>query len=166
VAAALGDLLEQLGRREEAARQYELLEFVEQSAAGAISAPTTTYSPLLALFWADHDRRLDDALVIARRERSRRSDVYTCDLLAWCLFKNGLLADSRTAIDEALRLGTRDARISYHAGLIYAATGDRAGAARHMKRALSVRTSFDNSAASFSVLQSDAAKRALVSLTD
>ncbi|HEU4388907.1 MAG TPA: tetratricopeptide repeat protein [Blastocatellia bacterium] len=168
VALALGDVLERLGRKEEAARQYALVEFVENpsSVTNAPAITSTTYSPLLARFWSDHGDRLDDALAIAKRERAVRSDVYTCDLLAWCLLKKGQLSESKTAIDEALRLGTRDARIYHHAAMIYRAAGDRAAAARFLRQALSVRTSFDNSAASFSALESDAVRQALASSAD
>lgn len=166
VALALGDAFEQLGRKEEAERRYRLVEFVEKSMSGGNSVPATTYSPLLARFWADHRDRLDEALAIARRERTVRSDIYTCDLLAWCLFKKGQLPESKTAIDEALRLGTRDARIYYHAAMIYRATDDRVGAVKFLKQALAIGTSFDNSAASFSPLERDAARQTLASLTD
>jgi len=60
-----------------------------------------------------------------------------------------------------MKLGTRDARIFYHAGSIHKALGDRANAEKYLKLALETRVSFDNSVASFTVLQAEAAKRAL-----
>lgn len=146
---ALGDLYTKLGQTEEAQRQYALVEFVER-------AGTTgdTYSRLLALFWADHDVRLDDALAAAERERAARRDIYTSDALAWCLYKKGRLPEARAAIDEALRLGTRDARMLYHAGLIYKESGERQKAANYLKLALQTNAAFD-------VLQADTAQRAL-----
>lgn len=146
---ALGDLYKSLGRDEEAARQYKLVEFIENAGAGA-----QTYSLQLALFWADHDENLDKALEIARRERAARADIYTCDTLAWCLFKKGELDGARAAMGEALRLGTRDSRLYYHAGMIYARLGDRRNAAKYLKLALDTN-------ASFNPLQRDAARRAL-----
>jgi len=132
-AIALGDLLTRLGRKEEAAEQYKLVEFVER--AGALEG---TYSRQLALFWADHEMKLEEALNIPQRERAARKDIYTCDTLAWCLFKKGRLAEAKTAIDEALRLGTRDAHINYHAGIIARALGDNRNAARHLNLAFEI----------------------------
>ena len=148
-AAALGDLYTKLGRAEEAKRQYELVEFVERAGAQA-----GTYTRQLAMFWADHDTRLDEALAVARGERATRRDIYTSDLLAWCLYKKGQYADAKAAMAEALRLGTRDPKLLYHAGLIAAASGDRAGGAKYLRQALAIDPSFD-------VLQADAARRAL-----
>lgn len=151
-AVALGDLYSKLGKTSEAKRQYDLVEFIERAGAGA-----GTYSRQLALFWADHDTRLDEALEIARRERTMRADIYTSDALAWCLYKKGQLAEARAAIDEALRLGTRDPRLLYHAGMIYKALGDRAAAAKFLTAALAIDPSFD-------VLQAEVARLALRSI--
>lgn len=148
-AIALGDLYTKLGRTEEAKRQYELVEFIERTSAAA-----DTYSRQLAIFYADHETKLDEALSIAQRERAARSDIYTCDALAWCLYKKGQFAEAKKAIDEALRLGTRDARINFHAGMIYRALGERRDATKHLQLALEINPSFD-------VLQADVAKQTL-----
>jgi tetratricopeptide (TPR) repeat protein len=137
-AIALGDLYQKLGRADEAKRQYELVEFIERT--GAASG---TYSRTLALFYADHEMKLDEALTIAKRERAARSDIYTSDALAWCLFKKGQLAEARTAMDEALRLKTRDARLFYHAGMIADALGNKQNAIKYLKLALEVNPAFD-----------------------
>lgn len=133
-AIALGDLYTALGRTAEAGRQYQLVEAIERLG----SAESGTYSLKIAEFWADHDTRLDEALAVARRERAVRADIYTCDVLAWCLYKKGLFEEADVAIAEALRLGTRDARIHYHAGLIAEALGDRARATTHLETALAL----------------------------
>jgi len=146
-AAALGDLYTKLGRAEDAKRQYELVEVVERSGGG-------TYSRQLALFWADHDMRLDEALAIAKSERAARADIYTSDALAWCLFKKGDIAAAKPAITEALRLGTRDARLYYHAGMIHHAAGEKELAVKCLKLALATNASFD-------LLQADVARRTL-----
>lgn len=148
-AAALGDLFTKLGRADEARRQYELVEFVERS-----GAQSGTYTRQLALFWADHDTKLDDALAVARSERAARKDIYTADLLAWCLYKKGQHAEAKAAMDEALRLGTRDPKLLFHAGMIADALGDRAAAAKYLRQALAISPTFD-------VLQAEEAKRVL-----
>jgi tetratricopeptide (TPR) repeat protein len=102
--------------------------------------------------------KLDEALAIARRERETRADIYTHDALAWCLYKKGELAEAKGAINEALRLGTRDARINYHAGMIYKALGESRAAAKHLQLALRINPSFD-------VLQADVARQTLHTLS-
>ena len=153
IAIALGDLYVKLGRTEEARKQYELVEFIEQSS----NAGAAPYSRQLALFWANHDEKLDEALRIARSERAARADIYTCDALAWCLYKTNDLNGAKAAIDEALRLGTRDALLHYHAGMIYEKLGDQASAIKHLSRALKINPSFD-------LLQADVARQKLEEL--
>jgi tetratricopeptide (TPR) repeat protein len=149
-AIALGDLYTYLGRLDEAKQQYELVEFIERAGTDL----TKTYSRELALFWANHDMKLDEALASVRRERVTRSDIYTFDVLAWCLFKQHQLSEARDAIDRALRLGTRDARIYYHAGKIYHALLDYPQAVKHLQMALQIDPYFD-------VLQADIARQTL-----
>jgi tetratricopeptide (TPR) repeat protein len=110
VALALGDLYTQLGRTDEAKRNYGLFETLERQ-----NAELEKSWRHLIYYWLDHDKNLTEALDQARREREQRQDVFTCDLLAWALFKNGELAAAKAAIKEALRLGTKDPRIHYHA---------------------------------------------------
>jgi len=149
-AIALGDLYAKLGQMDEARKQYDLVEFIEQSS----TAGAATYSRQLALFWANHDKKLDEALRIAQSERAARADIYTCDVLAWCLYKTNDLKRAKAAIDEALRLGTRDALIHYHAGMIYEKLGDQSSAIKHLSRALEINPSFD-------ILQADVARQKL-----
>jgi tetratricopeptide (TPR) repeat protein len=150
--APLGDLYAKLGRADEAKQQYEQVEFIEK-----MGAVAETYSRQLALFWADHDVRLDEALAAAERERATRSDIYTYDVLAWCLYKKGRFEEAKTAIGEALRLNTRDPRLLYHAGMISLATGDNQKGAEYLKQALAVNPSFD-------ILQAGVAREKLNSL--
>lgn len=149
---ALGDLYQKLGRLDDAKRQYELVEFVEKN-----SAASGTYSRQLAMFWADHDQKLDEALQIVERERANRADIFTCDALAWALFKNNRIDEASNAIEEALRLGTRDGRMFYHAGMIYNAAGDRAKAKKFLKLAFATNPTFD-------LMQADIARQTLQSI--
>jgi tetratricopeptide (TPR) repeat protein len=152
IAVALGNLYASLGLIEEAKRQYELVEFIERTGASA-----NTYSRQLSLFWADHDLKLDEALAIAQRERSTRQDIFTCDALAWALFKNDRLDEAKQSITQALRLGTRDAHIFYHAGMIYNSLGDTKNAFKYLKLALKTDPTFD-------LLQAEKGRQALNTL--
>ena len=148
-ALALGDLHAKLGRAEEAEKFYETFETLERD-----NAEAENDWHHFVYFWTDHDRNLDEALALARKERARRNDIYTCDALAWALYKKGQFAEAKAAMDEALRLKTRDPRVLYHAGMIANALGDRRAAADYLKAALELNPSFD-------VLHADAARRAL-----
>jgi len=113
-AAALGDLYTRLGKQDLARVEYERFEILERENA----ALERSWRHMIN-FWLDHDRNLADALTLATREYETRKDIFTCDSLAWALFKNGKTAEARTLIDEALRTGSKDARIKDHAEMIY-----------------------------------------------
>jgi tetratricopeptide (TPR) repeat protein len=136
--AALGDLLLLMGHPVAARRQYDLVEHI-----GRLSAANRVlYNRELATFYADHDLKPDQALELARRELDVRRDVYAYDLLAWALYRNGRLDEAQAAMREALRQGTRDARLHFHAGLIAWGRGDRQAAAAHLAEALTINPYF------------------------
>ena len=137
--AALGDVYEAAGDADQAERQYALVEYVGKVA----EAVGTTYGRQLALFYADHDRHPEEALRLARLEAAGRGDIYTDDTLAWACYKSGRLAEAARAAHRALRLGTEDAMLHYHAGAIAAALGHERIAARHLRRALGLNPHFD-----------------------
>ncbi len=147
---ALGDVYTKIGKLEEARKQYDLAEFIEQKL-GNLDQRT------LALLWADHDTKLDEALDIAQREHETRKDIFTADIYAWCLYKKGQFQAAKTAITEAMRLKTKDARIFYHAGMIEKALSNTKEAKRLLQTALQTNTSFD-------ILQAENAKSALQEL--
>jgi tetratricopeptide (TPR) repeat protein len=110
----IGDLYAEQGHSAESERYYVLAEEV----AGPDNAQTEAN---LALFLAEHDRRLPDAVKIAERVAASRRDIFTEDALAWAYYKAGRFHDAAEASDRALRTGTRDERIRSHAAAIHAA---------------------------------------------
>jgi len=136
--AALGDLYAKLGRREEAKKQYDLVEYIGQLS----TLSRILYNRELAYFYADHDLKLEQALELARKELEYRHDIYAYDLLAWALLKNGQPEGALVAITEALKLGTRDARLFFHAGMIRYGLGDGDEARAYLRRALETNPSF------------------------
>lgn len=150
--AALGDIYAKLGQKDEARKQYEQVEFIEEN--GAASG---TYSRELALFWADHDVNLDKALEAAKKERETRKDIYSYDVLAWVLYKKGDYTEAQKAMDEALRLETKDPRLLYHAGMIALANDNKDKGKEYLKESLEINPFFD-------VLQAEVAKEKLKEL--
>jgi tetratricopeptide (TPR) repeat protein len=99
----------------------------------------------LALFEADHGDRAD-ALVLARAAYAERHTVRTADALGWALYRNGDSSAALKRAHEALRLGSRDPLILYHAGMIEAAAGQRAAARRDLRLALRLDPGFSAAA--------------------
>lgn len=149
---ALGEIYAKLGRDEEARKSFEAFEVAER-----VAAAEENDMSHLARFWADRGINLEEAVKAMRGERERRANVFTCDALAWALFKSGRLEEARVAIADALRLGTRDARINFHAGMIYNSLGDRRRAAKHLRMALDSNSSFD-------LLKAEMARQTLAAL--
>lgn len=118
LAARIGDLLERLGRHEEARRQYAL---AEAGWRGDAPEPRS-----LARFLADHGKG-DQAVEVAEAAAAERHDIFTEDALAWAYFKSGRLDEANKAMALALRTGTRDRDIRSHAEAI-AATASRMAA--------------------------------------
>ncbi len=137
--AALGDLYKLAGREDDAKKQYELVEQIGQLSQfnGAL------YNRQLALFYADHDLKTEAAYQLAAKEYEVRRDIYGADALAWTALKAGKLAEAQTAIKDALRLGTKDAKLFYHAAMIAKAVGDETSARDYMKMALTLNPQFD-----------------------
>ncbi len=105
----LGEAQRAAGQRAEADAT-----FAQAERAGRRSDPRA-----LSLFYANHDREPAAAVELARRELSLRPDeVYSQDALAWALFRQGQLDEAARLIDRARRLGTREARFAFHAGMI------------------------------------------------
>lgn len=126
--AALGDLYALAGREEDAADQWALVERI----ADLGPANGGVYDRQLVLFLADHDRDAARAVEVATQELTIRADVYAYDALAWSLFKAGRFDEADAAAADALRLGTPDGRIHYHAGLIAEALGRSDDARGHL----------------------------------
>ena len=110
---ALGDLFTRLGNTEDAKAAYEKFETLERE-----NAAIEQSWRHLVNFWLDHDQNLAEALNLASNEYNSRKDIFTCDSLAWALFKNGRVTEAKNIIKEALRTGTKDQRINDHATII------------------------------------------------
>jgi tetratricopeptide (TPR) repeat protein len=149
-ATALGDIYRKTGQRTAADKQYALVEYI-----GRLTAfNQIIYNRELAYFYADHDIKLPQALELTRNEIETRKDVYGYDALAWALYKNGRTEEAQAAIASALELGTKDARLLFHAGMIAYSVGEYSKAEAYLEQALTLNPSFH-------VLQADEARKTL-----
>jgi tetratricopeptide (TPR) repeat protein len=136
--AELGDLYTKAGNPAEARKQYQLVQYI--GLLGHINQ--VLHNRDLALFYADHDMKLDEALALAHKEFEVRHDIYTWDTLAWALYKNGKYQEASEAIENALRPGVRDALLFFHAGMIANRLGQTSQAKERLQEALSINPSF------------------------
>ncbi len=90
-----------------------------------------------SLFLLDHGREVPAVLAKVSAEIETRRDIYGYDLLAWALHRSGRDAEARAPMMRALALGTKDAMLFYHAGMIEHALGDEPAAQRNLALALS-----------------------------
>ncbi len=154
--AALGDLYTQTGHAADAAVRFELVEQLGEHSRKVHDPP---FNRNLALFHADHDLKAEEAYALARGEYAAgRHDVYGADALAWTALKAGRIAEAQSAMKDALRFGTRDARLFYHAGMIARAAGENEAALEFLKQSYALHPHFDP-------LQSKIARAALQGLT-
>jgi tetratricopeptide (TPR) repeat protein len=136
--AELGDLYTKTGNLAEARKQYALVEYI--GLLGHINQ--VLHNRDLAIFYADHDLKLPEALRLAQKELEVRHDVYTWDALAWALYKNGKLEEAAEASEKAMRFGTRDPLLLFHAGMIAEGLGRREQALGELKEALNINPHF------------------------
>ncbi len=136
--AALGDLYLLTGQKAEAEKQFTLVDTIDKlNKANGVRGGWQR-----ALFLADHDRELPEALKEAQDEYATRKNVYAADTLAWCLFKNGRTQEAADMIQKALKYNTPEALFSFHAGMIYNQLHDRRTASLCLARALSMNGDF------------------------
>jgi len=115
LAARIGDLYATRGDAAQSEHYYQLAE--DLAGPGVVQTEAN-----LALYLADHDRKVSDAVTIAEAVAAKRHDIFTEDALAWAYYKAGRVKDAYAASQRALRTGTRDEALLARADRIRAAT--------------------------------------------
>jgi len=136
--AELGDLYAKTGDQADAQKQYALVEYI--GLLGRINQ--VLHNRDLALFYADHDMKVGEALELAQKELDVRHDIYSWDALAWALYKNGKSAEAASASEKAMLFGTRDSLILFHAAMIAKSLGQQEKARKDLKEALEINPRF------------------------
>jgi tetratricopeptide (TPR) repeat protein len=127
----LGELLQHLGRPDEADAQFAVVRTtIELLDASGVRTDLET-----ALFEADHGSPAR-ALSQARAEWRQRTSVHVADGLAWALHRNGRDREALTIARRATSLDSPEARFWIHRGTIEAALGMTAEARTHLRRGL------------------------------
>jgi len=128
---ALGDVQSAAGQSGEAARSYELARAEIQlfRAAGVVVDVD------LALLEADHGDPAA-ALRYAEAGYAATPTIRASDAIAWALHRLGRDREAAIHSTEALRLGSVDPILRYHAGAIEVALGETAAARRDLELAL------------------------------
>lgn len=140
---ALGEAQEAAGLLEAARRSFELAsaEILLFQASGVVVDLD------LALFEADHGDP-GRALSLAQAAYQATPTIRAADALAWALHRLGRDAEAKPYVKEALRLGSREPLLRYHAGAVAAALGDAAAARRDLELALATDPGFSATGAS------------------
>ncbi len=117
--------------------------------ANVVKVGRSTDHRTLAQFYATKNRDIDEAVKLAEDEMKVRPGVYTQDAYAWALYRAGKLDEAKKHSDEATKLGTKDARLLYHAGAILVAKGgkDADPGKKLVHEALALNPKFDFTAA-------------------
>jgi len=111
---AFGDLHLVSGNAGEAARQFELVNVINL----LYQANGVNTDLGMARFFADHDVRLEEALRMASAAYEERPSIEAADILSWALYKLGHYQEAARYSEEALSLGSQDALMLFHAGMI------------------------------------------------
>lgn len=136
--AALGDLYSLTGKTDQARIQYDTVEYI----GGLAELNQQVYNRQLANFYSDHDINLEKALKLGLAELETRKDIYGYDAAAWAEYKNGNYQKAQEYMEQAMALGTQDARLYFHAGMIAYALGQNKSARDYLERAMDINPHF------------------------
>jgi tetratricopeptide (TPR) repeat protein len=153
--SGLGDVLARKGDATAAKSWYTKAD--QKMAEEAATAAAAHYREV-AVFYANHDMNPVRAVELAELDLKLRQDVHGYDALAWAFYKNRQFEQALPAIQSALRLGTRDASMHFHAGMIYSALGQTEMAKAELETAIDINPHF-------SLLYSDVAQTELQRLS-
>lgn len=129
-----------------------------------------THDRLYSMFLSDHARHPFLAHHAAEEDLGSRKDIYAYDTFAWGTYQywknipasvtgegDALLDEAEAAMEKALSTGVKDAKVLFHAGMIFWKQ-DRTRAAGYLREALAINPHFH-------ALQAQEAQSALATLS-
>ena len=84
-----------------------------------------------------------EALELMQAEVQIRRDAETLETLAWALQQNGRVQSAQKVLQEAMALGTRDAKLFYRAGVVERSLGNQQRARTYFQMAQDINPNFD-----------------------
>lgn len=151
-ATALGEIAAKQGDGAAAERYFGTVRAID--ALAVANGENTDLE--FAAFLADHGSATE-AVKKARDGYASRPSVHGADTLAWALYRNGEIVEAQRYAREALRIGSRDALVLFHAGMIEKAAGNTEEARALLQQVVNVNPRF-------SVLHAGEAEAALAEL--
>jgi len=138
---ALGDVYEFMNKPDDAKPWHDRAREAYLKSVGQGNAH---YFHHLAGFYCDAQENPAEALRWARKDLEVRHSIYAHDALAWALYKNGEFAGAAEEMNRALALGTQDAHLLFHAGMIYSRAGELDRGRNFLKQALTVNPRYNS----------------------
>jgi tetratricopeptide (TPR) repeat protein len=135
----LSDLRAALGDDVGAATAEATLDAIRRLSAGAGGV----FDRALLRFDLDHGRADEALLAAARRDLAFRPDAAGHDLVAWALHRLGRSDQAALEAELALAVGSRDARVLFHAGAIDLAIGETGRGRERLEAALALGPALD-----------------------
>ncbi len=131
---ALGDVYKIMGDNQKAEELYQDVRFINT----VFKQNGVDTDIELALFEADHNTDLKGALKDAEASMIKRPTIKAANTLAWLQYKTGNYFEAEKNIQFALKLGTKDPLMYYHAGKIYERVGEPEKARQYLEYALKI----------------------------
>lgn len=139
VLAMLGDAYQLRGESDKAQNLWRQTEEIMQEEA---KVAKVAHAREVAMFYADHDRNLAQALQLSEIDLAQRSDPLAWDCHAWASFKNQQIEPARESIRKALKRTSGDCNVLYHAAVIEKSAGDLDAAREYVDRIQAINPNF------------------------
>lgn len=136
--AGLGQVYSLMGDTGKANEHFELAwKFLESERDNGIDPDLE-----LAMLGLKIGRIPAEILALAQRAYASRPTILAADVLAWTHYQNSDFETAHKVMQQALRLGTNDASLHYHAGMISYRLGQLQDAKNHLQKALAINPYF------------------------
>lgn len=136
---ALGDVYALNGDKEKSEEQYQKVKFISTM----FKSKGVDTDLELALFNADHNRNLKESLKDAEKSLEDSKSIKVYHTIAWINYKLGYIDEAEKNIREALRQGTREPLLYFHAGKILEKAGKSDDAAAYFDYATKINPYYD-----------------------